>query len=240
MNPHEWFLEHRAAFVARALDRDEEATFRSHLTGCAECREAVAAMERDLAWLPMGAGPVAPPPGMPNRLIQGVLSPRRPWQRAWPIALAASLGLIIGGAIATAIAGRQTRVMVADLTQRIAAVRDTLSITRAASWVAQAKVEREGKQGMLMIFGDEKTHRWNVVLRDVPAAPAGEVYQFWFITDQGMVRSVEFTADQDNPGFVTLPMPPKGGTVMGAALSMEASHSVGAAPQGPMLVHLML
>ncbi|MEO8030820.1 MAG: anti-sigma factor [Gemmatimonadota bacterium] len=240
MNPHEWFLEHQVAFVARALEPDEEASFRTHLTGCAECREAVVALERDLAWLPMGAAPVAPPPGMPHRLIQGVLAPRRLWQRAWPIGLAASIGLFAGGGLATLITGRHADTMMAGLNRDIAAVRDTLSITRAASWVAQAKVEQGGKSGMLMIFADARTHRWNVILRDVPAAPAGQVYQFWFITDQGMVRSVEFTLDQGSPGFVTLPMPPKGGNVMGAALSVEASHSQGAQPQGPMLVHLML
>lgn len=240
MNPHEWFLEHQVAYVARTLEPDEEASFRAHLEGCAECRAAVAALERDLAWLPMGVTPVAPPPGMPHRITQRVLGRRRPWQQAWPVALAASLGLIVGGTLATAVATRKSNAVRATMSGEIAAVRDTLSITRAASWVAQAKVEQGGKQGMLMIFGDEKTHRWNVVLRDVPAAPAGEVYQFWFITDKGMVRSVEFSTDPDNPGFVTLPMPPQGGTVMGAALSVEAMHSSGSAPSGPMLVHLML
>ena len=54
MNPHEWYVENRAAFVARSLEPDEERTYRDHLAQCAECSAEVKRLERDLAWLPMG------------------------------------------------------------------------------------------------------------------------------------------------------------------------------------------
>jgi anti-sigma-K factor RskA len=240
MNPHEWFVEHRTDFVVRILEADEEASFHDHLSGCDECREAVAGLERELAWLPMAVVPAAPPPGMAHRLVGRILTPRRPWQRAWPIALAASLGLLLGGVLGRITGTGHPDGEFAALQSRVDATRDTLSIMRAATRVLQASIEMEGHQGSLMIFADERTHRWNVLLRDLPAAHQGQVYQFWFITDQGMVRSVEFRLDQGAPGFVTLPMPPSGGTVTGAALSVEAVQSQGAAPQGPMLAHLML
>lgn len=240
MNPHEWFVEHRSDFVIRVLDAGEESTFRSHLTGCADCREAVAGLERELAWLPMGVDPIAPPPGLAHRLVGRILVPRRPWQQAWPIALAASIGLLLGGVLGSGLGARRYDSRLAALQTRVDASQDTLSIMRAATRVLQARVEMDGHQGSLMIFADERTHRWNVLLRDLPAAHAGQVYQFWFITDQGMVRSVEFRMEQGAPGFVTLPMPPSGGTVVGAALSVEAAQSQGAVPRGPMLAHLML
>ena len=37
MNPHDWYVENRAAFVSRALEPDEERTFREHLARCEEC-----------------------------------------------------------------------------------------------------------------------------------------------------------------------------------------------------------
>lgn len=240
MNPHEWFVEHRSDFVVRVLESGEESTFRDHLTGCAECREAVARLERDLAWLPMGVAPVAPPPGLAHRLVGRILTPRRPWQRAWPIGLAAGIGLLLGSGLGMRLAAGRGADHLAALQAKVDATVDTLTIMRAATRVLQAKVEMEGHQGSLMIFADERTHRWNVLLRDLPAAHPGQVYQFWFITDQGMVRSVEFNLDRGAPGFVTLPMPPSGGTVMGAALSVEAVQSRGSEPQGPMLAHLML
>ncbi|HKV73969.1 MAG TPA: anti-sigma factor [Gemmatimonadales bacterium] len=238
MNPHEWFIEHRTEFAVRILEPGEEASFREHLLGCPECREAVAALERELGWLPMGVAPVAPPPGMAHRMVDRILAPRRPRFLVWPVGIAAGLGLLLGGVGGMKLGSGQGQV--ARLEAAVTATQDTLTIMRAATRVLQARIEMDGHQGSLMIFADERTHRWNVLLRDLPAAQPGQVYQFWFITDQGMVRSVEFHCEKGAPGFVTLPMPPSGGNVMGAALSVEQVKSTGSAPQGPMLAHLML
>ena len=78
MNPHEWYVENRAAFVARSLEPDEERTYRDHLAHCDECSAEVKRLEQDLAWLPMGVIPVgrarAPPKdgGRDPRPIRGV------------------------------------------------------------------------------------------------------------------------------------------------------------------------
>ena len=78
MNPHDWYVENRAGFVARALEPDEERTFREHLPRCEECLREVSRLERELAWLAMGAAPVAPRPGLTRRLAAAVLDrPRR-------------------------------------------------------------------------------------------------------------------------------------------------------------------
>ena len=41
MTAHQWFVEHRTAFVIRSLDPDEDRAFQAHLQGCEECRTAV-------------------------------------------------------------------------------------------------------------------------------------------------------------------------------------------------------
>src|ERR1700680_3468928 len=93
MSEHDWYLENRLAFATRTLEAEEDLAFANHLPQCDACRAAVLELERDLAWLPMGVPPVAPPPGLTRRLTEGVLRQRR--HRWWPwaasFAIAASL-----------------------------------------------------------------------------------------------------------------------------------------------------
>jgi hypothetical protein len=77
-----------------------------------------------------------------------------------------------------------------------------------------------------------------VVVHGLPPAPAGNVYQFWFITETGMVRSVTVNADTARPAFVTLPMPPVRSPVMGAALTVEPALNRSSEPQGQQLAHV--
>lgn len=245
MNPHAWFVEQRTAFVVRALEPGEERAFHEHLAGCAECREAVEALERDVSWLPMGLPPAASRPGLNRQLVAGVLGERGAAPRWWaPAALAASLILAAGAwfwaltttrAFEAQLAGERAR-----LAEELAMVRDTLGIIRDAAVVRHARIAMDGREGGLLIFADERTHRWNVVVYGLPAPPAGETCQFWFITESGMVRSVAVPSDGRTPAFLTLPMPPDARHVMGAALTMEPAGSSGGAPAGVQLAHLML
>jgi anti-sigma-K factor RskA len=246
MTPHDWFVEQRTAFVVRSLEPDEERTFREHLGGCEACRGAVEQMERELAWLPMGVAPVTPRPGLSRVLVEGVLGRRRAGAPWWivPASLAASLVIAAGAWIwaARLIRSWQTEALNAQqlLVQELAMARDTLEIIRTADKVRHADITMAGKQGGLVIFADDRTHRWNVVVYGLPTMRSGQVCQFWFITDSGMVRSVEVKSDGRTPALLTLPMPPSGGTVMGAALTLEPAGSSGASPQGQELAHLMM
>ncbi len=245
MNPHAWFVEQRTAFVARTLEPDEQHVYQAHLDGCAECRDAVQQLERELAWLPMGLPPAAVRPGLHRQLVAGALGERRGAPRWWaPAALAASVVLAAGAwfwaltttrAFETQLAGERAR-----LAEELAMVRDTLGIIRGAAMVRHASIAMDGREGGLLIFADERTHRWNVVVYGLPAPPAGETCQFWFITESGMVRSVAVPSDGRTPAFLTLPMPPDARHVMGAALTLEPAGSSGGAPAGVQLAHLML
>ena len=241
MTSHDWFLEHRIAFVIRSLESEEERVFAEHLRGCAECREAVARIERDLAWLPMDVSPAHPRPGLSRALIDGVLGGgRRRYRWAVPLTVAASLLLTIG---AWQVEHRRTQAFerqVAGLQHELTGVRDTLDIIRGAARVLQASIQMDGHEGGMTIFADERTHRWNVVVHGLPPALPGQVYQFWFICANGMVRSVEVHPDVRTPAFVTLGMPPEGGAVMGAALTLEPMGGQSPGPKGKELAHLML
>jgi hypothetical protein len=245
MNPHDWFVDHRTGFVVRSLEPDDERTFAEHLPGCPECREEIGRVERDLAWLPMGAAPASPRPGFKRRLLEGALGTRTRrsrWASPRVPAIGIAASLLVGLGLFARERGRAGALeqQVAQLGDQLRGVRDTLSIIRSASRVLQASISMDGHEGGMTIFADSRTHRWNVVVHGLPAAPAGEIYQFWFICDNGMVRGVTVHLDERTPAFMTLPMPKIGGTVLGAALTVEPDADTAAGPRGKTLAHLML
>ena len=250
MNPHDWFLEQRTGFATRTLDPADEAKFLDHLTRCDECREEVRRIEQELAWLPMGVRPVPPRPGFRWRVAETVLGHRRR-SRLWlwvPTAVAAAALLALAGTWRAA--RHREAALAADLTAArgrlveaqgaLAALGDTLAILQRAAKVLQASIEMDGHEGGLLIFADSVTHRWNVVMHGLPPAPAGEKYQFWFICQDGMVRSVELNPDRSGPLLVTLGMPAGAGPVLGASLSVEPTENRSDRPAGKVLAHLML
>jgi hypothetical protein len=106
--------------------------------------------------------------------------------------------------------------------------------------VLQASVEMNGAQGGLLIFADERTHRWNVVVHGLPPAPPTGRYQFWFICAEGMVRGAEVRMPGEKPANFTTDMPTVPCTVQGAALSVEPMDATTGPPKGDMIAHLML
>ena len=240
MTAHDWFLEHRAAWVARALDAEEARSFRDHLKRCPDCRAAVAELEGELAWLPMGVAPVAPRPGFRREALERALGQKA--GRGWmlPLALAASLLVAVGlvfqlerriGALEDDVAAQRTA---------LAALRDTVSVERHASRVLNASFAMDGEQAGMMILADEHTHRWSVVVHGLPPAKAGEKYQFWFITDGGMKQGVALEVVPGKVATFTTGMPPGDAKVMGAALSVEPMDNGGPEMKGPELAKIML
>ncbi|HEU5154098.1 MAG TPA: anti-sigma factor [Gemmatimonadales bacterium] len=244
MTAHDWFVEHRTSFVVRSLETEEESTFRVHLEGCEDCREAIHRIEQELAWLPLGGTPVTPRPELKRRLVESALGIRPRRSFAPLLAAAASLVLAVGAwAWATSrvrSAERAAERVRVSLSHQLEMARDTLEIMRSADRVRHASIRMGEQQGGMVIFADDRTHMWNVVVYGLPAPEPGKMCQFWFITETGMVRGVEVKTGEGTPAFLTLPMPPSGGPVMGAALTIEPMGSSSAQPEGKELAHLML
>lgn len=239
MTPHDWYVENRTAFVVRTLELREERLFAEHLPRCDECRREVARLERDLGALPMAAMPVAPRPGLAHHLADAVLNRRVWWRRAAPaLAAAAVLVLAIGFGLRERAHQSVLATTLAKRERELSALRDTLSIWRESQRVVQRDIAMGNHKGGLLIFDDPTTHRWNVVMHGLPAAPTDSVYQFWFITRSGMVRSVELRCEANRPAFATLDMPKTPGPVMGAALTVEPAVSHSPEPRGLELAHV--
>ncbi len=243
--PHEWFVENRLEYATRTLEPEDERTFEAHLAGCEECQVEIARIESDLRWLPAAPSPVAPRPGFTHRASERVLGrrPRRGTPR-WlvPAALAASVLLVVAGWLANQARVGRLEQELASQRAAISALMDTLSITRGAGRVLQASVDVNGTHGGVLIFADETTHRWNVVVHGLPPAPAGYRYQFWFICDGGMVRGNEVQASTSRPTMFTtgMPQPQACPDVKGAALTEEPAAEDQGPPRGKSLAHLML
>jgi Anti-sigma-K factor rskA len=242
MTAHDWFIEHRTEFAARTLDADEEASFLAHLERCDECRAEIERIERDLAWLPMGASPVIPRPGLNRQIVQHALGGPEVRRRSWtiPVAVAASLACLALGWYAGSRQARAAGEQLALSQQRLVALEDTLSVMRQAGRVLQAKIELDGREGGLLIFDEPKTHRWNVVIHGLPPAPPNTRYQFWFHCAEGMIPGAEVRADPARPVMFTTGMPERPCQVMGAALTLEPMGATGGPPRGKELAHPMM
>jgi hypothetical protein len=222
MTAHDWYLENRAAFATRILEKKEESLFANHLSRCEECRIAVAQLERELAWLPMGVAPVAPRPGLTYHLTERVLRQRRTrwWQWTAALATAASLVLALAvwtearheiGGLRSALEARQGR---------LSAIEDSLSAILGAERVLQETIRGPGYEGGFLLFYDQDTQRWNVVVHDLPPARAGETYQLWFVTGRGLLPGPELRANGQRPTFLALPAPGPSSAVVGAVLTV--------------------
>lgn len=242
MTAHEWYVENRVAFVVRTLDSAEEISFADHLRRCDECREAVQGLERELGWLPMAATPVMPRPGFSRQIVSSIIGEKQSTWHRWiiPVALAASVLIAFGLYIPERRQSERLATALASRTGELMSLRDSLSVMRQAARVLQANIPMKGHEGGMLIFADDISHRWNIIVHGLPPAPPGETYQFWFICSDGMVRGATVTSDPGKPVFLTLGMPERGGTVMGAALTMEPQSNQSPDPRGKMLAHLML
>lgn len=242
MTAHDWYREHIGDYVARAMGETDEALFQEHLVMCESCRAAVAALDADLAWLPLGVKPVTPRPGFNRRVVASAVGerkrPRPGW--LWPVLAAASIALAV-------FTWQSQRAERASAVSQLAATRDslmaaldTLGVLRETNRIAQAKIDMYGGDAGMVILADEKTHRWNVVVHGLPPAPSGAGYTFWFVTGDGMVRGPNVTVTRERPAVFMLDMPPGARLIKGGALTVEPMDGDQGTPRGPELAHIEL
>jgi len=220
MTAHDWYLKNRVGFATRSLEEREEAIFADHVSRCEECRVAVAELERDLAWLPMGVASVAPRPGLTRSIMERVLRrPRTRWWQ-WGVSFAAAASLLLAVGVWT-----ETRREISALRRaldvrqgRLITIEDSLSPILGAERVLQKTIKGQGSEGGVLIFYDQDTQRWNVVAQDLPPARTGEGYQLWFVTSRGLLPGPELRANGSRPTLLTVRPPAPFGDTIGAAL----------------------
>lgn len=237
MKAHQWFVEHREDFVAGTLERRERVAYRDHLERCPECREAIEAIEHDLRWLPLGAMPAPVPPGMVRRLANGVLErPGGRWRWVIPAALAAStVGAVWFGLrehrtaldLADQLARARTLMVVQDA--HLAATLDTLSSIRTANRVLQTQLAIAGQRATIVVFENERTQQWTVMINGLPPAPAGERYGIWFVCEKGMRQGASLPGSRGTT-ILVVPKPTDLGAVLTASLTVESERMTNGMP----------
>jgi anti-sigma-K factor RskA len=166
-----------AAYVLGALEKDELETFRAHLSGCAACREEVAALQHVADALPGAAPAIAPPQDLRRRVMDAVrheqkgaasatLADRPPWwHRRLPFPKRRP-AVVLGGALAAAVA-----IVVAVV---------LASGGSSATRVIQADVRGAGAAELILTGG-----RGELVVSHFPSPGTGRIYQVWLRRPHG-------------------------------------------------------
>jgi anti-sigma-K factor RskA len=166
-----------AAYVLGALEKDELEAFRTHLSGCAACREEVAELQRVADALPGVAPAIAPPQDLRRRVMDAVrdeqkgaasatLVDRPPWwHRRLPFPRRRPAA-VLGGALAAA----------AAIVVAVALASGGSSATR----VIQANVRGAGAAELILAGG-----RGELVVSHFPPPGTGRIYQVWLRRPHG-------------------------------------------------------
>jgi anti-sigma-K factor RskA len=161
-----------AAYVLGALEKQELEAFLAHLSGCAACRDEVAALQHVADALPAAAPPMAPPQELRRRVIGAVrveqkgdasatLADRRPARSLRRLRFAPPRpAAAVGGALAVA----------AAIVVAIVIASGGSSATR----VIQANVRGAGTAKLILAGG-----RGELVVSHFPPPGRGRIYQVW-------------------------------------------------------------
>ncbi|WP_426245524.1 anti-sigma factor [Nocardioides sp. LHG3406-4] len=184
------------AYAVDAVDDLERARFEEHLAGCADCRAEVDGLRAAAAML-ASATPVEPPPEMRTAVLAGISTVRplpplvtrqSPAKRRWvPFLAAAAAVLIAVGLGATWQPWRDD---------------DTSVTLTAADRVLQApdaeEVSAEVAGAEATLVRSKREGRAVLVTRDMPAAPAGKVYELWLQSPEGVMEPAGLMPDRED------------------------------------------
>jgi len=209
-----------AAWVLGALDNTEAAEFKRRMEASPELRREVAEMQEVADALPFSVVPVGPPPELRDRIMSVVeaeaellhatgaradrpyRTPTSWWRsllRPLPVAAFACV-LLLGGVAAGLLIGGGGP----ESARTVAA-----QITGAGTASASARVEIEADRAQLVVDG-------------MRSAPAGHVYQVWYVHD-GQTDPVPAGAlfDVDSAGQGAAALPGGVGDVKSVLVSVE-------------------
>lgn len=181
------------AYAVDALDPDERTRFEEHLASCPTCQAEVASLQEATALLgsveetPLPAGlrdrvladikTVRPLPPVGGNLTDLVERRRRRPRWSGLVSIAAAAALVVGGVVVW----EQTR----DDAGQEQAASPIDAILRARD-VKHVSVDLPGGASAT-VFSSLAHNRAVLVTEDMPAAPAGRVYQVWLQKGDRMV-----------------------------------------------------
>lgn len=213
---HDELKDSLPAYALDALDAAERAAVEAHLPTCDVCRGEVAMLQRVADGIGLEAPPVTPPAGLRARVLGRIpargtdsldawrqiprsAAPAAPpvRRRSWlvPLAVAASLA-VAGWALQFAYAVRNENERLRHI-QRVVAAADVLRV--------DLKAQADGGRGTGRAFWSRSTGLV-FVADQLPALPAGRVYQLWTITGTAAASAGVLTPQADGTAVHTAPV----------------------------------
>jgi len=189
------------AYVLDALEPQDKADFERHLQSCAACDEEVRSLREAVALLADGATEAPPerlrasvlagisevrplPPVVRDEHVTDVATRRRARPSAWLMLAAAVLGVMALGAGWRAVSLQQ------QVTQLSAAASDLNSLLTAPDATTVTGPVTSGGQATVVI--SRIRGQAALATAGLSPAPAGHVYQAWFIPSTGSPVSAGF------------------------------------------------
>ena len=229
MNPaHGDVKEQAAPYVLGGLEPDEKDAFEAHLTTCGECTADVQSLRRTADALACAVPQRTPPAELRERVLASfktthtsapIARPVRPEiRRWWP--LAASLILVAAvGAYAVRL---QMRVGDLQSSMAVLAAPDLVRIDLAGQPTApQSSGRALWSRNRGMVFATS----------NLPAAPAGKVYQVWVVTAGAPISAGLVVPDPAGGGMTYFYTPPDIPAPTAVAVTLEPAGGV-PAPTG--------
>ena len=177
MNQHDHYDDAIAPYLLQALPDDERQDFEAHMLGCSDCRAEVARLQVAADVLPASVSQYEPPAELRDRIMSvvhreaellaaaGPEADRPPVavreKRRWSWSMPRMPRLAMGGTLAGAVVG--------------VVLGAVLLSDGPISRTVPAEVAVDGAQASLVVHDDDS----KLVAQDLPAPPAGRVYQVW-------------------------------------------------------------
>jgi anti-sigma-K factor RskA len=207
-----------AAYALDALDADEAEAYEAHLARCERCRAELAALTETAGALAWAVDAPAPPPALRARLLDAAAAERTnvvplPGRPAWIFrATAAAAAVAACAAIGLGVwAGLLSRSLHHERSARVADARAAAILADPAS----RRVGISGGGGLVAVGPDGEGV---LVVRKLPAAPAGKTYEAWVIPRGGAPKPAGLFDGGTAATVVRLRQPVPRGAVVAATV----------------------
>jgi anti-sigma factor RsiW len=209
-----------AAYALDALDADDREAYEAHLGQCEDCRAELATLGEAATALAWAVASPAPPQQLRDRILGAAAAERQnvvpfPGPRQWLFrATAAAAAVAACVAIGLGVwAGSLSHSLSSERSAHASAARATEILADPAS----RKVELQGGNGMVAV---DPAGRGVLVVRRLPAAPAGKTYEAWVITG-GKAKRAGLFHGGDSPTMLTLDETVPRGSVVAATMERQ-------------------